>query len=432
MDGFVFLEVMEDYHPEELAGISAGGPAQKKKIKERPLQEDNLEQTVTTPSTQLEKSTKNDQQTKGKKKRKKKNKAQSKAQSEEQNRVEMVTDNRLVEDPPEATETGNGTSKLKKPLLALIMTPTRELVIQIKNHLKQAAKHTSLEIVAVVGGMAPQKQQRLLNKCPEIIVATPGRLWDLISEVRLRACRLEHLRYLVIDEADRMVEQGHFQELSSILELIQRKRQWTSISIGASISFSLLFLKLMVFMTITNEEGFVSLMDKVGLQKNSCKIIDVTNKRGTVETLTEAKISCVIEEKDLYLHYFLSRYPGRTLVFSKTVDCVRRLGSLSRILDFNPWVLHASMQQRQRLKNLDRFKQSASGLLLATDVAARGLDIPAVEHVIHYQVPKDLDLYIHRSGRTARASREGLSVVLVGPEEMGSYKKIMKALNGGG
>nr|XP_058959017.1 ATP-dependent RNA helicase DDX24-like isoform X4 [Pocillopora verrucosa] len=101
MDGFVSLEVMEDYHPEELAGISAGGPAQKKKIKERPLQEDNLEQTVTTPSTQLEKSTKNDQQTKGKKKRKKKNKAQSKAQSEEQNRVEMVTDNRLVEDPPE-------------------------------------------------------------------------------------------------------------------------------------------------------------------------------------------------------------------------------------------------------------------------------------------------------------------------------------------
>ncbi|CAH3162860.1 unnamed protein product [Pocillopora meandrina] len=103
------------------------------------------------------------------------------------------------------------------------------------------------------------------------------------------------------------------------------------------------------------------------------------------------------------------------------------------------------MQQRQRLKNLDRiimilllfffsskqFKQSASGLLLATDVAARGLDIPAVEHVIHYQVPKDPDLYIHRSGRTARASREGLSVVLVGPQEMGSYKKIMKTLNGG-
>ncbi|XP_066030543.1 ATP-dependent RNA helicase DDX24-like [Pocillopora verrucosa] len=555
---------MEDYDLKELTGIGTSGPARKKKIKERPpqktkhqlgthlkehqkaaffckkensalLEQDNQEQTDTTPLTQLEKSTKNDQQTKGKKKRKKKNKAQSKAQSEEQNRVEMVTDNRLEEDPPEptadvsawevlgvpkevqrglseqsfttptpiqtlslppaifhhrdiigaaetgsgktlafgipilthilgqktsqeagettenatnnnateATETGTGTSKLKKPLLALIMTPTRELAIQIKNHLKQAAKHTSLEIVAVVGGMAPQKQQRLLNKYPEIIVATPGRLWDLISEGEEHVCRLEHLRYLVIDEADRMVEQGHFQELSSILELIHRKsdndedegtakrRHLQKFIFSATLTLPKSFKRKGKEKKITSEEGLVSLMDKVGLQKNSCKIINVTNKRGTVETLTEAKISCAIEEKDLYLYYFLSRYPGRTLVFSNTVDCVRRLGSLFRLLDFDPWVLHASMQQRQRLKNLDRFKQSASGLLLATDVAARGLDIPAVEHVIHYQVPKDPDLYIHRSGRTARASREGLSVVLVGPEEMGSYKKIMKALNGG-
>nr|XP_058968917.1 ATP-dependent RNA helicase DDX24-like isoform X1 [Pocillopora verrucosa] len=265
------------------------------------------------------------------------------------------------------------------------MTPTRELAIQIKNHLKQAAKHTSLEIVAVVGGMAPQEQQRLLNKYPEVIVATPGILWDLISEGEEHVCRLEHLRYLVIDEANRMVEQGHFQELSSILELIHRKsdydedegtakrRHLQKFIFSATLTLPKSFKRKGKEKKITSEEGFVSLMDKVGLQKNSCKIIDVTNKRGTVETLTEAKISCVIEEK-----------------------------------------------------------QSASGLLLATDVAARGLDIPAVEHVIHYQVPKDLDLYIHRSRRTARASREGLSVVLVGPEEMGSYKKIMKALNGGG
>lgn len=129
--------------------------------------------------------------------------------------------------------------------------------------------------------------------------------------------------------------------------------------------------------------------------------------------------------QDLYLYYFLCRYPGRTLVFSNTVDCVRRLGSLFRLLNFDPWVLHASMQQRQRLKNLDRsvrhrfflvqkcfekplkpvlfeissiffsmfrFKSNTRGLLLATDVAARGLDIPSVEHVIHYQVPKDPDV----------------------------------------
>ncbi|XP_022781216.1 ATP-dependent RNA helicase ddx24-like [Stylophora pistillata] len=519
MDGFVSLEVMEDYDLEELTGIGAGGPVRKKKVKEQPLQKDNDKQTDTTLSTQLEKGKKKDQQTKKKKKRKKKNKAQSKDQSEEQNKMEILTDNRMVGDPQgpmsdmsawevlgvpkelqrglseqsfttptpiqtlslppaifhrrdiigvaetgsgktlafgipilthilghntrqeagettentdrnigtEATEAGNGTSKVKKPLLALIMTPTRELAIQIKNHLNQAAKHTSLEIVAVVGGMAPQKQQRLLHKCPEVIVATPGRLWDLISEGEEHVCHLEHLRYLVIDEADRMVEQGHFQELSSILELIHRKsdddedtgtakrKHLQKFIFSATLTLPKSFKKKGKEMKITGEEGLVLLMDKVGLQKNSCKIIDVTNKRGTVETLTEAKISCSIEEKDLYLYYFLSRYPGRTLVFSNTVDCVRRLGSLFRLLDFDPWVLHASMQQRQRLKNLDRPPTFAQPF-----------------HVIpHSFLYVGLQLYIHRSGRTARASREGLSVVLVGPEEMGSYRKIMKALNGG-
>ncbi|XP_044182801.1 ATP-dependent RNA helicase ddx24-like [Acropora millepora] len=354
-------------------------------------------------------------------------------------------DNELVKDAPTTEEKNESliSDKAKKPFLALIMTPTRELALQVTNHLKQAAKHTSVEIVAVVGGMAPQKQQRLLHKHPEIIVATPGRLWDLISEKEEHVSQLDQLRFLVIDEADRMVEQGHFQELASILDLIhisgdseneeekQPKKTLQKFIFSATLTLPKSFRQKGRERTISKGDVLVSLMDKVGLQKNSCKVIDVTNKRGTVETLTETKILCSIEEKDLYLYYFLCRYPGRTLVFSNTVDCVRRLGSLFRLLNFDPWVLHASMQQRQRLKNLDRFKSNARGLLLATDVAARGLDIPSVEHVIHYQVPKDPDLYIHRSGRTARASREGLSVVLVAPQEAGSYKKIMKSLNSG-
>lgn len=351
----------------------------------------------------------------------------------------------MVKDAPTTEEKNESliSNKAKKPFLALIMTPTRELALQVTNHLKQAAKHTSVEIVAVVGGMAPQKQQRLLHKHPEIIVATPGRLWDLISEKEEHVSQLDQLRFLVIDEADRMVEQGHFQELSSILDLIhisgdseneeekQTKKTLQKFIFSATLTLPKSFRQKGRERTISKGDVLVSLMDKVELQKNSCKVIDVTNKRGTVETLTETKILCSIEEKDLYLYYFLCRYPGRTLVFSNTVDCVRRLGSLFRLLNFDPWVLHASMQQRQRLKNLDRFKSNARGLLLATDVAARGLDIPSVEHVIHYQVPKDPDLYIHRSGRTARASREGLSVVLVAPQEAGSYKKIMKSLNSG-
>jgi len=538
MEGFVSLEVMEDYNLEELKGSGDGGPARKKKAKGESQEEQEDHPKATQPSASEEKKKKT---TKLKKKKKRKKMTENKEKPDE--KEETLTDDEkmsgseeLIADmgaweglgvprelqrslseqgftsptpiqtlslPPAifhhrdiigAAETGSGktlafgipilthilhqkagqetdkkivtdgendksthevdsgmdSDEIKPPLLALIMTPTRELALQIRNHLQQAAKHTSLEIVALVGGMAPQKQQRLLRKHPEIIVATPGRLWDLISEGEEHVCQLEHLRYLVIDEADRMVEQGHFQELSSILDLIHRtsdngehdeeekpnknvgkKKMLQKFIFSATLTLPKSFKKKGKQKNITSGEALVSLMDKVGLRKNSCKVVDVTSKRGTVETLTETKISCSVDEKDLYLYYFLSRYPGRTLVFSNTVDCVRRLGSLFRLLNFDPWVLHASMQQRQRLKNLDRFKSSSSGLLLATDVAARGLDIPAVEHVIHYQVPKDPDLYIHRSGRTARASREGLSVVFVGPEELGSYKKIMKTLNNG-
>lgn len=536
MEGFVSLEVMEDYNLEELRGIDVEGPSRKKKAKSRPSVKGDQEKSDATPLPKSEEKKKKASQLK-KKKKKKTKKAENKDKPGQQE--ETSVDDGILGDSQEtmadtsawevlgvptevqralgdqgftsptpiqtlslppavfhhqdiigAAETGSGktlafglpilhhilqrkasqetegtsnngrkdiaktstpvagnstasSDEIRKPLLGLIMTPTRELALQIRNHLQQAAKHTSLEIVAVVGGMAPQKQQRLLRKCPEIIVATPGRLWDLISEGEEHVSRLEDLRYLVIDEADRMVEQGHFQELSSILDLIHRpsddeeasgtvkKRTLQKFIFSATLTLPKSFKRKGKEKKISKGEALVSLMDKVRLHKTSCKVIDVTNKRGTVETLTETKISCSLDEKDLYLYYFLSRYPGRTLVFSNTVDCVRRLGSLFRLLDFDPWVLHASMQQRQRLKNLDRFKSSSSGLLLATDVAARGLDIPAVEHVIHYQVPKDPDLYIHRSGRTARASREGLSVVLVGPEELGSYKKIMKTLNGG-
>jgi len=537
MEGFVSLEVMEDYNLEELRGTDVEGPTRNKKAKEQPLMQNEQEKSDAMPLTKSEEKRKKAAQLKKKKKRKKTKKAENEDKPEQQGQTSVddgiVGDNQesmvdtsawdalgvpkevqsalgdqgftiptpiqTLSIPPAlfhhrdiigAAETGSGKTlafgipilthilqrkasqetegtnnnegkdtaktsttvadnstacrdEIRKPLLGLIMTPTRELALQIRNHLELAAKHTSLKIVTVIGGMAPQKQQRLLQKCPEIIVATPGRLWDLISEGEEHVSRLEELRYLVIDEADRMVEQGHFQELSSILDLIHRprddeeasgtvkKRTLQKFIFSATLTLPKSFRRKGKEKKISKGEALVSLMDKVGLHKTSCKVIDVTNTRGTVETLTETKISCSLDEKDLYLYYFLSRYPGRTLVFSNTVDCVRRLGSLFRLLDFDPWVLHASMQQRQRLKNLDRFKSGSRGLLLATDVAARGLDIPAVEHVIHYQVPKDPDLYIHRSGRTARASREGLSVVLVGPEELGSYKKIMKTLNGG-
>ncbi|XP_023213362.1 ATP-dependent RNA helicase DDX24-like [Centruroides sculpturatus] len=173
------------------------------------------------------------------------------------------------------------------------------------------------------------------------------------------------------------------------------------------------------------------LEDLVGIIgiKDKHKIIDLSRKLGTVETLTESRIHCKLEEKDLYLYYFLAIYPGRTLIFCNSIDCVRRLRSILSLLGYDPLPLHASMHQRQRLKNLDRFASKDNSLLLATDVAARGLDIVGIEHVVHYQVPRTAEIYVHRSGRTARAMKEGLSLMLIEPKESFYYRQLCKALN---
>ena len=170
------------------------------------------------------------------------------------------------------------------------------------------------------------------------------------------------------------------------------------------------------------------LMDMIGV-KSRPRVVDLTRKVGTAETLTESRIHCSTTEKDLYLYYFLQQHPGRTMVFCNSIDCVRRLVNLFGLLFTEPLGLHAQMHQKQRLKNLERFTNQSNGLLIATDVAARGLDIQNVEHVVHYQVPRTSESYVHRSGRTARAQKEGVSVILIDPSENQFYKRMCRTLN---
>lgn len=197
-------------------------------------------------------------------------------------------------------------------------------------------------------------------------------------------------------------------------------------------------------------------------------IIDLSPKGGCVESLQESKVECLANDKvrcnviayclgryfthkyptifqDVYLYYFLLRYPGRSLVFLSSIDGVRRLMPLLELLRFNAWPLHSGLQQKQRLKNLDRylvcgcdllwililapsFKSMANSVLLATDVAARGLDIPAVDHVIHYQVPRSADAYVHRNGRTARATRTGFGLTFCAPDERRIFRDVLAGL----
>ncbi|EPQ14926.1 ATP-dependent RNA helicase DDX24 [Myotis brandtii] len=322
----------------------------------------------------------------------------------------------------------------KRPLLGLVLTPTRELAVQVKQHIDAVARFTGIKTAILVGGMSTQKQQRMLNRQPEIVIATPGRLWELVKEKHPHLSNLRQLRCLVIDEADRMVEKGHFAELSQLLEMLSDsqynpKRQTLVFSATLTLVHQAPARVLHKKHTkkIDKTAKLDILMQKIGM-RGKPKVIDLTRNEATVETLTETKIHCENDEKDLYLYYFLMQYPGRTLVFANSISCIKRLSGLLKVLDIMPLTLHACMHQKQRLRNLEQFARLEDCVLLATDVAARGLDIPKVQHVIHYQVPRTSEIYVHRSGRTARATNEGLSLMLIGPEDVINFKKIYKTL----
>ncbi|XP_025725209.1 ATP-dependent RNA helicase DDX24 [Callorhinus ursinus] len=322
----------------------------------------------------------------------------------------------------------------KRPLLGLVLTPTRELAVQVKQHIDAVAKFTGIKTAILVGGMSAQKQQRMLNRQPEIVVATPGRLWELIKEKHPHLSNLRQLRCLVVDEADRMVEKGHFAELSQLLEMLSDsqynpKRQTLIFSATLTLVHQApaRILHKKHTKKIDKTAKLDLLVQKIGM-RGKPKVIDLTRNEATVETLTETKIHCETDEKDLYLYYFLMQYPGRTLVFANSISCIKRLSGLLKVLDIMPLTLHACMHQKQRLRNLEQFARLEDCVLLATDVAARGLDVPRVQHVIHYQVPRTSEIYVHRSGRTARATNEGLSLMLIGPEDVINFKKIYKTL----
>lgn len=330
-----------------------------------------------------------------------------------------------------------------RPLYALILTPTRELAVQVKDHLVVATKYTDIRVAAIFGGLAAVKQERILSKCPEIVVATPGRLWELLNEGNAHLNKLQNINFLVVDETDRMIEKGHFEELKLILERLNadptKRAQRQNFIFSATLTLVHELPQYLKFKNLnrkrklqpeTVQHKLDSLIQYFGISKP--KVIDITQSdhatSGIPKRLTECRISCSHDQKDLYLYYFLQKHPGRTIVFCNSIDCVRRLAKLFTILKCEPLALHAKMAQRARLKNLEKFTKNPMGLLVATDVAARGLDIPNVQHVIHYQVPRTSENYIHRSGRAARGNKEGIAILLMEPKENNEYVILCRTL----
>jgi ATP-dependent RNA helicase DDX24/MAK5 len=335
--------------------------------------------------------------------------------------------------------------KVKKEpkLRALILAPTRELVVQIKRHLDDISKHTSVTSVVVIGGMAVQKQERVLNHKPDIVIATPGRLWELIEDEEIEHishASLQSLKYLIVDEYDKMIEKNHFEEMTKIVQILTKAKKTHQKRRILVFSATLTYVfrtperwkydKKKANKVISVKNRIKQMKDLLGM-KGDTEVVDLTERgigKPNNKQLKEFYITCMQNDKDLYLYYILATCRGRTIIFCNSKDCVRRLISILKQLQLDCIPLHAELDQKVRLKNLDKFRNREDKILVASDVAARGLDIDNVERVIHYQVPRTLENYVHRSGRTARGMCTGVSIMLYEPSESKCFRNLMSAI----
>lgn len=330
--------------------------------------------------------------------------------------------------------------KRNSKLKALVLTPTRELAVQVDRHIKAILKNTKIRCEALVGGLSEAKQKRILSFRPEIIVATPGRYWELLSAGNKHLIDVDEFSYLIMDEADRMVSEGHFKELYEIFGTINKLRlklekppNIQKFVISATLTLSDQYregkssIPHWKRQQISSDELLEKLLKVLDLQNH--QIVDLTPEARVARTLLESQVQCLQDEKDDFLYYFALLYKGRTIVFTNSISAVRHIHAFLKELEIKAYALHGEMEQKQRLKNLDKFQKYETAILVATDVAARGLDIPNVRNVIHYQLPRSPEIYVHRCGRAGRAEKEGFSIAIVSPEDKRGYRDICTATN---
>ncbi|MFC1762475.1 DEAD/DEAH box helicase [Planctomycetota bacterium] len=288
----------------------------------------------------------------------------------------------------------------KHPIRSLILTPTRELAVQIEQSIRDYGRFLKLRTLAVYGGVNINTQLRSLERGVDIIIATPGRLLDHMER---RSISLRQVEVLVVDEADRMFDMGFVRDVKRIIQVLPEKRQ------------TLLF-------SATMSSEVKALAKQI---QKSPRLIQIGQQHNPIETITQALIYAEKDCKmDLLLHLLDTTHMYSVLVFSRTkygADKIRR--KLARA-DISAVAIHSNRTQRQRQSALDGFKAGKFQVMVATDIAARGIDVDGITHVINYDVPGFPEDYVHRIGRTGRATATGDAITFVSNDERKSLRNI--------
>jgi ATP-dependent RNA helicase RhlE len=286
----------------------------------------------------------------------------------------------------------------------LILAPTRELAVQIEDDVQGFIYHTDITSIAVYGGVDMGPQERALKSGVDIVVATPGRLMD---HMRSKTVAFDKLDTLVLDEADRMMDMGFWPDVRRIVQVLP----------DSAARQTLLF-------SATMPEEVMKLADEV---VREAKYVQIGSAGGPAKSITHTIENVPAAEKTEWLAKFLRRTDGPVLVFVRTKSGADRLARKLAAFGLKAAALHADRTQAQRTQAVEGFRSGNYRVLVATDVAARGLDIDGITHVVNYEVPSSREMYVHRVGRTGRAEATGTALTLVAPEELRALQALQKS-----
>ena len=293
----------------------------------------------------------------------------------------------------------------RRKIRALVVTPTRELAIQIGENFVSYSKYNKVKTTVIYGGVKQGSQTQALNRGVDVLIATPGRLLDLMSQGYIT---LKDVAYFVLDEADRMLDMGFIHDIKKLLEKLPQKRQ-------------------SLFFSATMPENILKLSRQILIEPKKIAVNPVSS---TAETIQQYLYYTNKSSKNELLLYILKDEKiNQILVFSRTKHGADRIVRNLRKKKINASAIHGDKSQNQRQKALKLFKNGSIRVLVATDIAARGIDIDKLHFVLNYDIPNESETYVHRIGRCGRAGEQGVSISICEPEENRYVRDIEKLIS---